>query len=86
MADGDKLERLRKQRTQLDARIKAAETRQKQTDRKTDTRRKIIVGGAVLAHAALHPAFAEALREVLRVAVVREADKQAVADLLGDGG
>ncbi len=77
-----RLERLQAQKAKIDAQLKALEARQKQADRKADTRRKIIVGGAVLAHAALHPAFAESLREVLRAAVSRDVDKKAIADLL----
>lgn len=73
-----RLEQLQEQKAKIEERLKALEARQKQADRKADTRRKIIVGGAVLAHAA----FAESLREVLRLAVTRDIDKKAIADLL----
>ena len=58
--------------------------RQKETaeERKRDTRRKIIVGGAVLAHAKIDAAFAAALAGVLAKAVQRDADREAIADLL----
>ena len=41
----------------------------READGKRDARRKIVVGGAVLAHAALHPDFAKALMDPLKVAV-----------------
>jgi len=59
------------------------EAEEKTAERKRDARRKIIVGGAVLAHAALHPAFAAELRSVLQAAVTRDKDKEAIADLIG---
>lgn len=79
----EQLATLQEQRAKLDARMKALQARQKEETRKTDTRRKIVVGGAVLAHAALHPEFAAVLRGVLKVAVTRDIDKAVVADLLG---
>lgn len=42
------LEKLRKQREQLDARIKQAETREKERARKHDTRRKILLGALLV--------------------------------------
>jgi hypothetical protein len=42
------LDKLKKQREQLDARIQAAESRQKVSQRKQDTRRKILLGSYYL--------------------------------------
>ena len=42
------LERMREQQKQLAARIAAAESRERNEERKLDTRRKILIGGAVL--------------------------------------
>ena len=67
----------------LDA--QALSAREREAERKLDTRRKIIVGAAVLAHAELDPNFAETLRHVLGQAVQRPIDRQAVADLLPSG-
>lgn len=76
-------EKLEKQRAQIEARLKALDAKDKTEQRKRDARRKIIVGGAVLAHAAQHPAFADVLRGVLNAAVTREIDRKVITDLLG---
>ncbi len=65
------------------ARLKAQESTEA---RKLDTRRKIVVGGAVLAHAEIDPAFAIELRHVLAKAVARDQDKAVIADLLPVNG
>lgn len=75
-----KLEALRKKQGQLKAKIAELEAREKAAERKKDARRKIIVGGAVLAHAALDPAFAAELRRVLKMAVTRESDRETIKD------
>jgi vacuolar-type H+-ATPase subunit D/Vma8 len=79
----DKIAALKKKKQQLAARLQTLEAQAKGADRKRDARRKIIVGGAVLAHAALHPAFGKELASILSVAVTRPQDRQAIADLLG---
>jgi hypothetical protein len=45
----DRLSRLQKRKAQLEQRIAAAESQAKTAARKLDTRRKIILGGAILA-------------------------------------
>jgi hypothetical protein len=50
--------------------------------RKLDTRRKIIVGGAVLAHMDKHPDFAKTMTGILAASVGRPIDRAVVADLL----
>jgi hypothetical protein len=79
----ERLAELTKQQEQLEARRNALLAAKRDTDRKRDARRKIIVGAAVLAHAELHPAFADQLRSVLNRAVQRPIDRTAIADLLG---
>ena len=78
----DKLAALKQKEQQLKAKIAALEARQKTADRKKDARRKIVVGGAVLAHAALHPAFADELKAILKVAVTRDSDRETIGDIL----
>jgi len=78
----NRLEALKKKQDQLKAQIAALEAREKLAERKRDTRRKIVVGGAVLAHAALHPAFAAELASVLRTAVTRDSDRDTIRDFL----
>ncbi len=43
-----KLERLKERQKQLAAQIAAAESRERSEERKVDTRRKVLIGGAVL--------------------------------------
>jgi hypothetical protein len=80
----DRIAVLKEAERQTQARLAALTARQKTEDRKRDTRRKIVVGGAVLAHAALHPAFADALRDVLRAAVTRDIDRALLVDWIGE--
>jgi hypothetical protein len=51
-------------------------------ERKLDTRRKIVVGAAVMAYAELDPSFADRLQEILDVGVTRPVDRAAILDLL----
>ena len=78
----DRLAELTRRQEQLEARRLSLLAVKKQSDRKQDTRRKIIVGAAVLAHAELNPNFADQLREVLDQAVQRSIDRAVIADLL----
>ncbi len=65
-------ERIENQLAAMDARVRISR-------RKRDTRRKIIVGAAVLAHARLDPVFADHLSDVLNRAIVRPRDRLLVA-------
>lgn len=58
------LEKLKKQRQALDARIQAAEARAKESDRKKDTRRKILVGSYYLDQAAKNNKMDELKKEL----------------------
>jgi hypothetical protein len=78
----DRIASLKAKKEALASRLTALEAKAKQQERKRDTRRKIIVGAAVLAHAELHPAFAEQLRGVLERAVLRDVDRAVIAPLL----
>ena len=77
-----KIAELTKRKQQLDAQRLLLLASKKTADRKLDTRRKIIVGAAVLAHAELDPHFSAMLREILSVAVQRDIDRRVIADLL----
>ena len=81
-----RLESLRKRKAQLENRIADAERQAKVAARKLDARRKIIVGGAILAAIADSPGLAEMVKTVLAQRVTRALDRAAVADLLGDFG
>ena len=79
-----RLESLRKRKAQLENRIAAAEQQAKVAARKLDARRKIVVGGAVLAAIADSPGLAAMVKTVLAQRVTRALDRAAVADLLDD--
>jgi hypothetical protein len=62
---GDKLEKLLEQRKALNARIQQEINRENRRKRKDDTRRKILVGAAVLDDAEKHPKHKEQLYKLL---------------------
>ena len=79
-----KREKLELQKAQIEAKLKALDARESAAKRKLDARRKIIIGGAVMAHAEHDKEFAAALKKALSVAVTRDSDKTVIADLLNE--
>lgn len=73
---------LEERKKQIEAKLATLTARNKVASRKRDTRRKVIVGAAVLAHAERDAEFAKQLQRVLTLAVMRDGDRQAIADLL----
>jgi hypothetical protein len=80
----DKIAVLKAKQEKLAAQLNTLNAKAKVEDRKRDTRRKIVVGGAVLAAIESDAALAETLRRVLAASVARPADREVIADLLGD--
>ena len=78
----DKIERLKQQREKIEARMNTLAQKAKVEDRKLDTRRKIVVGAAVIAHMETNQAFAAAIRAVLGAYVGRPNDREVIAELL----
>ena len=74
---------LKAQKEKLATRLNTLEARAKKEDRKRDTRRKIVVGAAVLAALDRQPALAVQVRAVLTASVTRPNDRAVIADLLG---
>ncbi len=74
---------LLRRKERVENQLAAMDARRRIVDRKRDTRRKVIVGAAVLAHARLDAAFAAHLQDVLKRAVVRPADRAFLAEHLG---
>jgi hypothetical protein len=70
-----------RKKERIEHQLAGMDARAREQRRKRDTRLKVIVGAAVLAHARLDPAFAMKLNDVLDRAVVRSADR---AFLLGN--
>jgi len=81
----DRLDLLRRKRDQLDAQMKALEARNKQTERKADTRRKVIAGALALEHfeANRDSEFGRIMFRLLDEYVVRPHDR-ALFDFLPD--
>lgn len=67
-------------RAALDAQLQALKARESAAARKLDTRRKIVIGGAVMAHCAHDPDFADAVKKAMRSALTTERDKTLLAD------
>ena len=79
---GERIEKLKEQRGKIERRLNTLE--QKATNKKwnRDTRRKIIVGGAVLAEMQMDPEFAHLVQGLLARYVERPNDRADIADLL----
>ncbi len=67
---------------QLKARAQLDEARRALRARKTETRRKIVVGAVVLTQASRDPAFRAMLQLVLEQHVTRPIDRELLTDLL----
>jgi hypothetical protein len=79
MAD-DPLSRLKQKRDAINARIKAQEARQRTGERRRETRRKVLVGAAVLYRAESDAAFGEELQRMLDKFLARD-DERAIFGL-----
>ena len=73
---------LKQQREKLSQKLSRLEHKEKSQARKLDTRKKIIVGGAVLSEMQKDSEFAAVVRALLLRYVARPNDRQAVAELL----
>jgi len=80
----DKIAALKARQEELAAQLSALTAKAKVEDRKRDTRRKIVIGGAILAALETDTALADTLRRVLTANVTRPMDRDVVSDLLGD--
>ena len=79
----DRLVTLRLKREQLDAQLRALEARNKQAERKADTRRKVIAGALALEHYEKNrdSEFSRILFQLLNEYVVRPHDRALFPDL-----
>ena len=81
----EQLEALKQKKQAIEKQVSAIESRKRKDDHKLDSRRKIIVGAAVLAHAAIDPEFGLAVQIALQKAVAPK-DRPIVMDLMRHGG
>jgi len=75
-ASSTALEKLKKQREVLDARIQAAEARSRNDERKKDTRRKILVGAYYLEQAQKNNQAWTALQHIMADYLTRDSDRK----------
>ena len=78
----DRIAALKAKKEALNARLNTLQAKAKTDERKRDTRRKIVVGGAVLAYLEKDAAFKRLITGILAQAVGRAIDREAIADLL----
>ena len=80
----DRLKTLRQKREQLDAQLRALEARNKQAERKADTRRKVIAGALALEHYEKNPdsEFHRIIFRLLDEYVVRPHDRALFPELV----
>jgi hypothetical protein len=69
-------EKLLEKKRQIEERIRVAETREREDDRKKDTRRKILAGAVVLEEAAKKPEFHQELMRMIGGFLTRPADRK----------
>lgn len=78
MTTSTKLDKLLKQRDQINERIKAAQSRERSKSRKADTRRKILIGAIAQSHMDKNPAseFAGELRTLINKHITKPKDRE----------
>jgi len=74
MPNNDRLAKLKEQKEKLEARIQLMENRQKDKERKNDTRRKILLGSYYLDHAEKHGTLNE-IKKIMDSYLTRESDR-----------
>jgi hypothetical protein len=80
----EQLDALKQKKQAIEKQLEVVEKRKHETDRKLETRRKIIVGGAVIAHAEIDQDFRRAMQAALQKAVAPK-DRALVGDLIRTG-
>lgn len=75
MAANEKIETLRQRKAKLEREIAALEARDRDRERKEDTRLKVLIGAGIMADAKLNPATALFVREVLQRAIIADRDR-----------
>jgi hypothetical protein len=78
----DRIAHLKAQQEKLAKKLNTLEQKAKDDHRKRDTRRKIIIGGAVLAEMEKDDDFASSIRVLLGRYVGRQRDRETLGDLL----
>ena len=74
-----RLQKLTEKKAALERQIATELAKANQQARKDETRSKIIVGGAILAHIELHPETRGGIIEILKRAVTKDRDRELLA-------
>lgn len=82
LSDDDRLKRLQQRRDQLNAQLAALEARNRQSEKKRDDRRKILLGALVMSDLPERPELRAWLVNRLPGFLTRSEDKKLFADLL----
>jgi hypothetical protein len=77
-----RLEKLKERKAKLEAEIAKAEAVERKAARAKDTRRKILIGAAILAEAEAEPEMMQILRGILDRRLTQERDRVLFPDLL----
>ena len=80
--DQERLQKMQERRDQLNAQLAVMEARAKQTQKKQDDRRKILLGSLVMTDLNTRPELKTYLAERLPGFLVRPEDRKLFADLL----
>ncbi len=72
----NRLNRLEQKQQQIKQQIDTIKQRQKQQQQKHDTRKKILIGAAVLKEIQLSPNFQEVINEILNRNVTKKIDRK----------
>lgn len=75
MATQERIEALKQRKAKLEREIAVIEARERDQQRKDDTRIKVLIGAGMLADAKLNPATAVFVREVLERSILAERDR-----------
>ena len=77
-----RLDKLKQRKAKLEAEIAKAETVERKAARAKDTRRKILVGAAILAELEAEPHLRTIVQEILNRRLTQERDRALLADLV----
>lgn len=84
ITDEEKIRRLQEKIAADEKRVAQLLAKKKDQDRKLETRRKVILGGALMAWLETHPDQRQFVRTILADAGLRDQDQKVIASLLAD--
>lgn len=79
-----KLEGLMQRKAKLEAEIARAKKSERERQRSQETRRKILIGAAILAEIDQEPSLKGVLQDILKRRLTQERDRELLADLFNE--